>query len=193
MLACVRVLRRSADFWRLGLELFMSKRETFTVPLVAGDVFDPAFIPPASPLYSAPGTPRPDLHALKTLAPLRGHVSAIHAGMLFHLFDEDKQQQLAHILAGLLSPEPGSLIFGSHIGKREKGSVALKWPGGSQVMFCHSPESWKAIWDGPVFRKGTVKVQADLLQLDSKERARLELEVSEDVLLFNMVWSVTRL
>ncbi|EMD35851.1 hypothetical protein CERSUDRAFT_52912 [Gelatoporia subvermispora B] len=179
-------------FWNLGLKLFMSNPETFTVPFIPGDVFDLNFLKPVAPFYTAPDTLRPDLHALTSLTPLLGHVSAIHAGMLFHLFDEEKQTHLAHAVAGLLSPEPGSLIFGSHVGKPQKGTQMLMWPESSMLMFCHSPETWEAMWDGQVFNKGTVKVEAVLKPLDAKERARLEMEVEGDVQLYNMLWSVTR-
>ncbi|KAK0459014.1 uncharacterized protein EV420DRAFT_1541857 [Desarmillaria tabescens] len=49
-------------------------------------------------------------------------------------------------------------------------------------MFCHSPESWKALWDGGVFPEGTVKVDAFLKEIvvdDSSTNFYL------------LVWSVT--
>ena len=39
---------------------------------------------------------------------------------IFHLSSKEEQLQLAHAFAGLLSSEPGSMIFGTHIGSAEK-------------------------------------------------------------------------
>ena len=108
-----------------------------------------------------PTTPRPDLKRLTSLNPLRGHVSAIYAGSLIHLFQEEEQSAIAHKLAGLLSPEPGSMLLGGHGGRPEKGfwcPTHLDYK-----MFCHSPQSWKELWEG-VFGKDKVLVKARLRQ-----------------------------
>ncbi|GBE89376.1 Methyltransferase ausD [Sparassis crispa] len=178
-----------ADFWRLGHQLFTSTAETFPVPFLPGDAFNADFLKPVPPFYAPPETPRPDLRSLTTLTPLLGHVSAIHASSFFHLFDEEQQLQLARSVAGLLSPEPGSVIFGAQGGCAEKGP-RVEVPGVKPIrshMFRHSPESWTELWDGTVFEKGKVKVEASLYQMDS---ALLKREGST---LTGMVWSVTRL
>lgn len=90
-------------FWDIGHKLFKSTPESFPVPFVQGDVFDPKHIAPASPLYTPPSTPRPDLSTLASLTPLQGHVSAIHVAAFFHLFQEDGQLKAARALASLLS------------------------------------------------------------------------------------------
>ncbi|EMD41566.1 hypothetical protein CERSUDRAFT_128429 [Gelatoporia subvermispora B] len=177
-------------FWRLGHELFRTTPETFPVPFVGGDAFDPAFLPPTAPFTAPPGTPRPDLRTLTTLAPLLGHVSFIHASSLFHLFDEEEQVQLARALAGLLSPAPGSMILGLHTGRPEKGWNEGSWPGGRRSLFCHSPESWAALWDGEVFEKGSVEVETRLVPVDV---SRLGLASNEGVTMYRLLWSVTRL
>jgi len=117
-------------------------------------------------------------------------VSAIHASSLFHLFDEKHQLRLARSLAGLLSAEPGSLIFGSHGARPEKGlRVEQGRPNvDGTYMFCHSPESWADLWDGEVFKKGTVKVDAEL-----KEVQRRDLAAPPEAKFWVMAWSVTRL
>ena len=97
--------------------------------------------------------------SLTSLTPLQGHVSAIHASSLFHLFEEVKQLELGKRLASLLSPVPGSLLFGAHVGLPEKGIR-------NGNKFCHSPESWKELWDGTIFPKGTVDVVAGLKQFE---------------------------
>jgi len=128
------------------------------VTFVPGNVFDPehlSIVPPFT-ANSPPVNSAPDLRALTSLNPLRGHVSAIHASHFFHLFPEDAQLRLARALAGLLSPEPGSMIFGRHIAFPESGH--LEDPSTRRRLFCHNPRSWSGLWDGEVLPKGTVKV-----------------------------------
>ncbi|KAI0771025.1 hypothetical protein BD413DRAFT_476724 [Trametes elegans] len=182
------------EFWELGHTLFKSTSETFPVPFIAGDAFDPAHLAPAPPLYApaTPPRPRPDLRTLTSLSPLRGHAAAIHASAFFHLFGEDEQQRLARALAGLLSPAPGSVILGAHGGRAEKGfRTEARRPSSHRnaPMFCHSPESWRELWDGQVFERGTVKVEAYL-----HETPRRDLDgIAPDAKFYLLVWSVTRL
>jgi hypothetical protein len=169
----------------LGHELFKSSPETFPVPFIAGDIFDPSHLQPAPIIYEAPISPAPALSSLTSLTPLRGHVSAIHASAFFHLFDEGKQLQVAEALASLMSPLPGSLIFGMHVALPTKG-FRTELFGRRSSMFCHSPESWREMWDGPVFKKGTVDVQARLVHVEQELNGSLQHTEF-------MVWSVTRI
>lgn len=122
----------------------------------------------------------PVLRSLISLNPLRGHVSVIYAAALFHLFNEEKQLWLARSLAGLLSFEPGSIIFGYQAGKPVKG------PSGYGSMFFHSPDSWKELWDGEVFEKGKVEVDVFLKPI---EPLMVETFGRGDWI----IWAVTRL
>ena len=162
------------------------------MPFLPGDIFDPAFLEPTAPVYAAPSTSAPTLSTVRTLTELRGHVSAIHISAVFHLFAEDEQVRLAHLLGGLLAPEPGSIIFGLQSGRAEKGlRVEAGVPnshGRQWQMFCHSPESWKELWEG-VFPEGTVRVDADLKEL---ERDDLK-PVGEGARFWVLTWCVTRL
>ncbi|OCH88597.1 hypothetical protein OBBRIDRAFT_795067 [Obba rivulosa] len=179
-----------SEFWQLGHELYRSTSETFPVPFIGGDAFDPNFLAPVPPFTAAPTTPRPDLRGLTTLTPLLGHVSFIHAFAFFHLFNEERQLQLARSVAGLLSPEPGSMIFGGHGGRPEKGYRVESGTRRGTYMFCHSPETWKELWDGQVFPKGSVEVEAYLV-----ERPALDVNpnAAEDAHFYHLVWTVTRL
>jgi len=174
------------EFWDLGHELFNSTSETFPVPFILGDVFDPSILEHNTSLNDPPKTPMPVLHSLTSLNPLRGHVSVIHASSFFHLFNEEKQLQLARALAGLLSHEPGSILFGSHVGRPVKG---FKQTPNGRVMFCHSPESWKELWVGQVFQQGVVEVEVLLRPIDRTDFSLLA-ETSDN---FILSWSVTRL
>lgn len=51
----------------------------------------------------------------------------------------------------------GSVIFDIHGSNSRKGVVHA---GRAADMFCHSLESWAAMWDGEIFVKG--KVRADV-------------------------------
>ncbi|KAF9466489.1 hypothetical protein BDZ94DRAFT_170819 [Collybia nuda] len=175
-------------FWDLGHELFRTTPTTFPVPFVPGDAFDPAHIAPREPFYQRPEIPHRPLDELTSLTPLQGHISAIHASAFFHLFDESKQLELARILATLLSPLPGSLIFGLHGGKPQKGFRTEVKNNAGSYMFCHSPESWRELWDGPVFRKGSVRVDAGLHKVE-----RPDLPAHENAEFFLLWWSVTRM
>ena len=176
------------EFADLGHKLFRTTPETYPIAFVPGDAFDPKHLEVVTPFMvtNAPTGPAPDLRSLTSLNPLRGWVSAIHATSFFHLFNEEKQLHLARALAGLLSPEPGSMIFGLHLGLAEKGFTLLE----RHHLFCHSPESWAQVWDGLVFEKGMVKVQAKLAHIEWKS---FEGDEASTRLVPFLFWSVTRL
>ncbi|KAJ3551506.1 hypothetical protein NM688_g4664 [Phlebia brevispora] len=148
------------EFWEMGHKLFKSTPESFPVPFIAGDAFDPKFLAPSPILSVLPTAPLPRLNTLTSLTPLVRCISAIHASAFFHLFSEEKQLQLAKSLASLLLPEPGSIIFGEHVGMPQKGNLEDKE---AHDMFCHSPESWKEMWETQVFEPGQAKVDAHLI------------------------------
>ncbi|KAF9240249.1 hypothetical protein BU15DRAFT_74165 [Melanogaster broomeanus] len=167
------------EFLELSHALFNTSKDTYPGHFVAGDIFDPAVLSVKPPNRAVPSSPRPDLSALTSLNPLRGHCSVINASAFFHLFTEEKQLHVARALAGLLSSEPGSLICGTHVGAQEPGMLADK--GGKFELFCHSPKSWEAMWDG-VFTMGEAKVEASLNKIEFMNQ---ELQA--------LTWSVTRL
>ncbi|KAG2361435.1 hypothetical protein BDR07DRAFT_1485931 [Suillus spraguei] len=133
-----------------------------------GDVFDPAFLSVAGPSNDTSPTPAVDLSSLKSLNPLHGRISAINAISFFHLFSEEKQLHVARALAGLLSAQPGSIICGQQVGAVEKGMVNNSVAGPNNWLFAHSPQSWTSLWDGTVFEKGSVKVEAELVEVASR-------------------------
>lgn len=144
------------EFWDLGHKLFKSTPESFPARFIPGDIFELKILA-KQPLVSGP-----ELSKLQSFAELSGRVSAIHASSLFHLFDEQQQFELAKIMAALLSSAPGSMIFGSHGGNPTKGVRNETVGNRTMSMFCHSPESWKALWNGGVFPEGVVNVDAFL-------------------------------
>jgi hypothetical protein len=133
------------------------------------------------PLLTAHAPPEP--RSLTSLTPLQGRVSAIMSCAFFHLFDEAKQLQAARQLASLLSPLPGSVIFGAH------GTMLVNGIREHSLgeAFCHSPESWKELWNGNVFEKGTVSVEVDVKLVDMGPGRGIQ---DQNIW---MSWSVTRL
>ncbi|EAU85563.2 hypothetical protein CC1G_06276 [Coprinopsis cinerea okayama7 len=176
------------DFWESGHELFRTTPNTFPARFLDGDIFDPGFInpPPPIPLTCSPPGPLPRLTDVESLTPLQGHISAIHTSSFFHLFSEELQSQAARLVGSLLSPLQNSIIFGCHVGRTDKGFREESMDGRLQKMFCHSPESWKEVWDGGVFKKGTVQVEARLRPTEVPMPQGLEV-------LMMMDWSVVRL
>ncbi|KAI0757744.1 hypothetical protein C8Q80DRAFT_1091298 [Daedaleopsis nitida] len=145
-----------------GHALFRDTPETFPVPFIEGDVFDPAFLEPREPFTAetAPTDPPPALGSLTSLNPLRGHVSAVFMGKFLHLFDEAKQAHIARALAGLLSPVPGSMIFGVQGALAEMGQFR---PTGTEfTMFCHSPESLGKVFEDACGGPGRIKFESRL-------------------------------
>ncbi|KAJ7290109.1 hypothetical protein C8J57DRAFT_1429989 [Mycena rebaudengoi] len=156
-----------ADFWDIGHELFQSTPETFPVVFLPGDALDPRFLEPSPPL-TAPSKDTespPSLISLTSLTPLRGHISAIHISSVFHLFSEKQQLHLASALGG-------SKGFG----------LPLLAASDGRPMFCHSPESWREMWES-VFPQGTMKVDAELQRTTLYDGLRWEW----------LTWSVTRI
>ncbi|KAJ3526532.1 hypothetical protein NM688_g8250 [Phlebia brevispora] len=173
------------EFWDAGHKLFKTTPETFPVPFIPGDAFNPDFLLPSPIPTVKPTDPLPPLNSLTSLTPLVGRLSAIHTSSFFHLFPEEKQLELAKLLAPLLSPEPGSVIFGGHGGLPQKGLRERKNSHGIH-MFCHSPASWKELWETQVFNPGQVRVDAFV-----KENIRQD--VHGEVRGYQLIWSVTRL
>jgi hypothetical protein len=171
-----------AEFVDIGHKLFKTTQETYPIAFIPGDVFDPKHLDTFPPLASVYKGPMPDLCTLTSLNLLRGRVSAIHASSFFHLFSEEQQLHVARALAGLLSPEPGSMIFGMHGSNYEKGFVAVP---GEPSVFCHSPDSWGELWDGVIFEEGVVDVYSQLMQVGGPDD-------TQDATL-TVLWSVKRL
>ncbi|KAH9843557.1 uncharacterized protein C8Q71DRAFT_852089 [Rhodofomes roseus] len=145
-------------YWVRGHRLFKSTPKSFPVPFVPGDIFDSNHLMNIPPVYAPPPAPAPEFSGLTSLTPLQGHVSAIHAAMFFHLFDEEKQFALAQRLASLLSPLPGSMVSGRHF-KADVRGVRDSKPArddASEVIrvFYHSPGSWTTLWNARCSGRG---------------------------------------
>ncbi|KAJ3834310.1 hypothetical protein F5878DRAFT_654016 [Lentinula raphanica] len=121
------------DGFPLWLQTFAEVRDC--------DILHPGFLMPVVPFTkeTLPTTSIPSLSAL------HGHVSAIFTGAFFHLFNEEQQELIVRTLAGLLSPEPGSLVLGVQ--------------GGINVLLFAGELEGIMLWEG-IFGKGSVEVEA---------------------------------
>jgi len=170
------------DFIDLGYQLFSDSPETCGIKFLSGDIFDEKFLDPKTP---PPAVKPTSLKSITTLSEVTGSCDAIHAGSFFHLFDEETQFRLAKIVASLASTKPGTVIFGIHRGEHEKGLIRNDPSHPVWHMFCHDPDSWKAVWDGGVFQKGTWDVKAEI-----EESPRPGWQTHKANVL---VWSLTKL
>ncbi|KAF8588575.1 hypothetical protein K439DRAFT_1334874 [Ramaria rubella] len=191
-----------AEFWTLGHQLFKSSQESFPVAFLPGDVFDPSFLSPAEalPVTASSLSPPllPPLSCLTSLTPLRHRISVIHASSLFHLFPRHQQRVLVHKLGILLSPLPGSLIFGTHKDlpeldpARAVASNNAERNDDQRVTLGYSPIArWEEMWvgDGGVFKPEDVILKsttADVLERDHMVKK------GGDRIFTQLTWSVTR-
>lgn len=167
----------------MGHALFNTTPATYPLNFVVGDAFDPNMLQIDPRFNEPPSTERPDLTTLTSLNPLAGCCAVIYAFNIFHLFSEENQLHLAKALAGLLSPQPGSMICGEQPGNWRKGVFRGEYVGREYDLFEHSPESWSAVWDGEVFAKGKVRVDAKMEWVERAAGLAYE----------RMQWSVVRL
>jgi len=140
---------------------------------------------------------RPEISTLTSLTPLNHHVSVIHASAFFHLFNQEQQHQLAHLLGSLLSSQPGSIILGIHGAledtEENKAGKVIYLPDGQVRNFAHSPTSWKDLWTGKngVFRPDEAKVETETRVVTGEEaRGRMGDPNGRRV---RLAWSVTRI
>ena len=176
----------------MGHKVFRSTPETFPVKFIPGDIFDQTFLA-SGPVVTEriPNEPSVDISTLTSLTPLRGKLSAIHASSFFHLFNEEQQAELARKLGSLLSPEPGSIIFGAHSGRPEKGlrTEHIRANAAALATFCHNPESFTELWE-EVFGKDKVEINTFL-----REVTRPDVQHITDAgrRVYGLIWSVRRL
>ncbi|KAJ7691758.1 hypothetical protein B0H17DRAFT_1062578, partial [Mycena rosella] len=90
---------------------------------------------PAAPATSLPECPAPLLTGLTRLTP---HHRTPYLGCILLL----PRTLIARAFAGLLSPSPGFVLFGTHVGLRMEGVQKSFLP---PICSATSPESWAAI------------------------------------------------
>ena len=167
---------------------------------VQGDLRDPAFLGAAKSETTQSTAAPPSKIALKdirieSLNSLHGHVTIILADLFFHQLKEDEQAAVARSLASLLSPEPGSMIFGNHTALPQAGNWSPSpRPGETESkmkMYCHSPETWRKLWED-IFAEDKVEVQVTLSGYGEGTDMRGTFPWNTNPV-YELEWSVTRL
>jgi hypothetical protein len=79
----------------------------------------------------------------KTLDDIKGKVTILYTGAVFHLFTEDKQRTFADGITRLISRDRPAVLFGLHRGAKVKGP---RISSSGRAMFAHDPESWEELW-----------------------------------------------
>lgn len=99
------------DFLDMGHALF-GDREMCAIRFFAANIFDGSWEHPKDGGFAS------------ELEHFRSSMTHIYTGALFHLFDEERQYELALRLATLLEKSPGALIFGRQRGTRKEGTFS---------------------------------------------------------------------
>ena len=66
-----------------------------------------------------------DRDNVKEVSQLRGRVTHLYAGLLFHLFSEEVQEDLALRLGSLMKCESGCILYGRQMGAEEPQDVQV--------------------------------------------------------------------
>ena len=80
----------------------------------------------------------------KTLDDVKGKVTLLYTGAVFHLFGEEDQRTFAEQINTLLATTGEVVVYGLHRGAQKKGYRGSHHRGG--IPFAHDPESWKELW-----------------------------------------------
>jgi hypothetical protein len=158
------------------------------VVFIQTDLLNQEYVTPGSPAKDAPDL-APDLVSLSSLNQLRGQVTAAHAAALFHLLSEEQQLALAMSLGSLLADVSGATIFGWSTGLAEVGYNEFEGTVSHPRQFCHSPSSREELWNGVVFPRGSVKVEARIMDFNYDVGVRLK----GGIPLKRLEWAVRRI
>lgn len=78
-----------------------------------------------------------------TLDDVKGKVTILYTGAVFHLFKEDDQRKFAEKINSLLAKQGEVAVFGTHRGSKNSG---IKESRSGIIRYSHSPQSWKEMW-----------------------------------------------
>ncbi|POW14994.1 hypothetical protein PSTT_02551, partial [Puccinia striiformis] len=153
------------DWAKIGNKLFNGNG---VIPFVRGNIFCNSFFDRSTPSHPASmDSTSIQLNQLESLNPLKQKARFITCNSVFHLFDEERQTELARRLASLLNDQKsGSTIFGTHVGSDDFCFGRGEWflrsgKTGKRGMFMHSPETWKKMWE-KIYQPGEARIQVEL-------------------------------
>lgn len=108
------------------------------------------------------------LNKVTKLDELAGQVKHIYASMLFHLFNQEAQRELALKFATLAKRKPGTILFGAHQGLETAALIDDRL---GRDRWGHSTSSWEALWhsvftelEGETFAKEKLTFQTKLIE-----------------------------
>ncbi|CDO70605.1 hypothetical protein BN946_scf184748.g2 [Trametes cinnabarina] len=169
------------EYIELGHELF-GDADRCPIRFFTSNVFDL----PTTVDSATRNTVVPEPSTVTALAQLRGVLTHIYTGALFHLFDEETQYGLAARLVTLLERSPGAIIFGRHQGLLEEGYIndAL-----GRNRYGHSEKSWPRLWK-KVFAEaeGEAFAQRIVVRTEVREQFKETFRAKEP--LYMLYWSV---
>lgn len=84
------------------------------------------------------------------------------------------------------------MLLGSHTCLPEAGVRPTPNVRG-EYIYCHSPESWKDLWNGTVFKKGTVEVTAELRKGTGMVKDEVVIGPAKKEGRFMLYWTVKRI
>ena len=100
-------------------------------------------------------------------------------------------ERFADVAEIYLSPEPGSMIFGAHSSQPADGQREYTNARGKRI-YAFSPEDWEELWNGEIFKKGTVEVKSEIVERDLRMVGPMPAH-SDRKRAFAMWWSIKRL
>ncbi|KAI8970882.1 hypothetical protein BD414DRAFT_229957 [Trametes punicea] len=171
------------EYIQLGYELF-GDADGSPIHFFASDVFDLS-----TDLQHTQGDTAPprDPATVTDLSQLRGALTHIYAGALFHLFDEETQRELAVRLVTLLRRGPGAIIFGRHQGLREEGYIKDHL---SRRRYGHSEKSWAHLWKS-IFKEAEGEAFAERVVVQATLREQFAPHVFDtETPTYMLYWSV---
>ncbi|KAF7980978.1 hypothetical protein HWV62_35782 [Athelia sp. TMB] len=121
-----------------GHELYGDARNS-PIRFFTSDVFE---IPAPTSSASCAVSEVP-LAQVTKLADLQGQVTHMYMALLFHLFDEAAQYEIALKVGTLLRRTSGCIVFGRHQGSEVAQPISDSF---FKERFLHSPESWRDMW-----------------------------------------------
>lgn len=180
-------------FWELGHRLFRSSEASTEMAFLAGDILDEGFLgifPPTPIVGDRQVDTTIALKSLTSLSALRGRASAIYVSAVFHLFAETAQTHLARALAGLLAAHAGATVFGWSAASTGADAEVVQIEAGVShaKMWCHSPASWTALWEGILGGRERVEVSAEVQDFEGD----VGMKLLDGRLPRRLVWSVRR-
>ncbi|KAJ2978829.1 hypothetical protein NUW54_g11235 [Trametes sanguinea] len=128
----------------------------------------------------------PDPSTVTSLIQLRGALTHIYTGALFHLFTEEAQYELAVRLVTLLKKVPGAVIFGRHQGRREAGVINDQY---GRDRYGHSEKSWPQLWKR-VFAEAEGEEFAERVVVHAELRDQFKPDVFGTTEAYMLYWSV---